>query len=476
MSEWKEVLLSDLIKIKHGFAFGGAHITTNENDNLLLTPGNFEIGGGFKQLSKPKYYHGEYPEEYLLQSGDIVVTMTDLSKQADTLGYSALIPNDNSKKYLHNQRLGKVEIKDPTFVKKEFLHWLLRGPYYRHEILAGYTGSTVKHTSPTKICAYKFYLPPVNEQEKISSILDNLDHKIENNRKINETLEGMAQAVFKSWFVDFDPVRAKMAALEAGGSEADANLAAMTAISGKTTEELATLNTSNPKTYTELATTANTFPSALVESELSPIPEGWEVKPVIKSAEYINGAAYKNMHFSNETDALPVIKIAELKNGITGNTKFTNTILDDKYRLYTGDILFSWSGSPDTSIDIFIWSLGPAWLNQHIFKVVNETVEERCFTYWLLKYLKPTFIEIARDKQTTGLGHVTKRNMEQLHYCMPDNDAFQLFFDAVGSIMGQIENNMIEIQTLTQTRDALLPKLLSGEIDVSALSNMDENA
>jgi len=251
---------------------------------------------------------------------------------------------------------------------------------------------------------------------------------------------------------------------EGNNEHPSVTLAAMSAISGKDETALKQLQAEQPEAYAELAQTAALFPSAMVESELGEIPEGWIYEPVINSAEFINGAAYKNIHFSKDPDAKPVIKIAELKNGITDNTKFTNTELGDKFKLDTRDILFSWSGSPETSIDTFIWTGGKALLNQHIFKVVNKTEEERCFTYWLLKFLKPGFIEIAKNKQTTGLGHVTRKDMERLNFCKPNEDVVKLFYKSAGPILGKIENNLIENNTLAETRDELLPKLLAGEI------------
>ena len=133
--------------------------------------------------------------------------MTDLSKQADTLGYSAVVP-DSDVRLLHNQRLGKV-IKKSECIDLGYVHWLLRAPDYRNEILASYTGSTVKHTSPKKILAYQFLRPPLQEQHQVAKVLDSLEHKIELNRRMNETLEKMARAIFKDWFIDLGPTRAK---------------------------------------------------------------------------------------------------------------------------------------------------------------------------------------------------------------------------------------------------------------------------
>jgi type I restriction enzyme S subunit len=209
MVEWKLARLDELADIKHGFAFQGKFFSTDGPGDILMTPGNFVIGGGF-QWGKRKYYAGPVPAEYVLRPGDLIVTMTDLSKEADTLGYAAIVP-DCKERLLHNQRIGKV-VKRSDNVALRFLHWVMRSRDYRDEVLASVTGSTVKHTSPKKILAFRFLLPPLSEQEAIASVLDALDDKIDLNRRMNETLEAMAGAIFKDWFLDFGPTRAKMKA------------------------------------------------------------------------------------------------------------------------------------------------------------------------------------------------------------------------------------------------------------------------
>ena len=203
MPDWVHARLSDLIDIKHGYAFKGEYFHEEPPGDFLLTPGNFAIGGGF-QWGKRKYYRdGPVPDEFVLRPGDLLVTMTDLSKEADTLGYSAVVPESDFR-LLHNQRLGKI-IRKSESIELGYLHWLLRSPDYRNEILASYTGSTVKHTSPKKILAYQFLCPPLQEQQQVATVLDSLERKIELNRRMNDTLEAMARAIFKDWFVDFGP-------------------------------------------------------------------------------------------------------------------------------------------------------------------------------------------------------------------------------------------------------------------------------
>ncbi len=159
-SEWVEIPLAAVMDVKHGFAFPGENIRDEPPGDILLTPGNFAIGGGFKG-DKFKYFDGEVPADYVLSEGDLVVTMTDLSKQADTLGYPVIVPKPSGRRFLHNQRLGKVLIKNRAELDKGYLYNLLRTTDYRHEVLASATGTTVKHTSPGRILSYKARIPPL---------------------------------------------------------------------------------------------------------------------------------------------------------------------------------------------------------------------------------------------------------------------------------------------------------------------------
>ena len=129
--EWRDVAVGDLIDIKHGFAFKGDYIHDEPPGDILLTPGNFAIGGGFKG-ERFKYFSGDVPEEYVLCEGDLLVTMTDLSKQADTLGYPALVPLcEDDRRFLHNQRLGKVLLKGDCDVDPRFVYYVMRySPYW----------------------------------------------------------------------------------------------------------------------------------------------------------------------------------------------------------------------------------------------------------------------------------------------------------------------------------------------------------
>jgi len=162
--------------------------------------------------------------------------------------------------------------------------------------------------------------------------------------------------------------------------------------------------------------------------------------PLYDLALWKNGLAFKKIDFSDA--GVPVIKIAELNNGISGNTSYTKQIFSDDVHLKKEDLLFSWSGNPQTSIDIFKFQLQEGWLNQHIFKVTpNEEIVDRDYFYFLMKYLKPWFTQIASNKQTTGLGHVTIADIKRMSVLVPSLTMQKKIVDVLKPINDKIQIN-----------------------------------
>jgi type I restriction enzyme S subunit len=282
----------------------------------------------------------------------------------------------------------------------------------------------------------------LSEQKAIAHILGALDDKIELNQKMNQTLEEVAKAIFKSWFVDFDPVRAK-----AEGRP-----------------------TCLPPEISDL------FPDELVDSEIGEIPKGWVLKPIYDLADFINGAAYKKFEPNKEGLGLPIIKIAELKAGVSEQTGFSTVDMGEKYLIRQRDILFSWSGNPDTSIDTFVWQRDDAWLNQHIFKVIPTVDVPRSFLLQLLRSKKPVFTEIARNKQTTGLGHVTVKDLKEMQIALPELRSFNPALQTLEAIQDRVFMCERENLILSELRDTLLPKLISGELRIPDAEKFLEEA
>ncbi len=183
-------------------------------------------------------------------------------------------------------------------------------------------------------------------------------------------------------------------------------------------------------------------------------PEAWEPHVLYSLATWINGMAFKNINFT--PTGRPVIKIAEIKGGITAQTQFTDSEYDMRYFITRGDMLFSWSGQPETSIDTFYWDGPDGWLNQHVFKVVADN--DACtpsFLYYVLKYLKPNFIGIARNKQTTGLGHVTKADLEAIQVGVPDKPTQDRVTHVLGKLDGRLAVNRRMSRTLEKMAAAI---------------------
>ena len=424
-SGWRDTTLRNLIEIGHGFAFGGRFIHDEPDGNILLTPGNFAIGGGFKG-EKFKYYSGSAPSDFVLSKGDLIVTMTDLSKASDTLGYPAFVPAEvNGRCYLHNQRLGRIALRSQE-IDARFLFYVMCSPGYRHEVLASATGTTVKHTSPDRILRFRLRLPPLAEQRAIAHILGALDNKIELNRRMNATLEAMARAVFRSWFIDFDPVRAKMEGIE----------------------------TALPKDVADL------FPDRLVNSELGEIPEGWELKSLDAVARFQNGLALQKFRPSQNEARLPVIKIAQLRAGKANSGEWASAGIKPECVIEDGDVVFSWSGS----LLVRTWCGGRAALNQHLFRVTSEKYPKWFYLHCLLSHF-PEFQRIAADKATT-MGHIKRHHLTDAVCVAPPDRVITGVSALLGGLLERGVATEVASRTLTTLRAALLPKLVSGEMPV----------
>lgn len=310
----------------------------------------------------------------------------------------------------------------PGLTVNDFIYYLSISPEIRNISIKSMTGSSGRQRAQIDVIQNKMVLlPPLEEQKSIANILSSLDEKIEMNSQINKKLEEMAQAIFKQWFVDCEFPNEEGKPYKSSGGE-------------------------------------------MVASELGMIPKGWEDKVFYDLCEYINGTSFKKVEM-NEKEGVPIIKIAELKQGLSDATKYFIGTKPGKYYLNNGDILFSWSGNPETSIDIFIWSGGEGILNQHIFKIEALKYSKE-FMYVFLKYHKPVFTQIASNKQTTGLGHVTISDLKRLKMYFPNDRLIHHFTKIIRPLVQKIHSNDLESNSLKRIRDTLLSKLISGEIRV----------
>ena len=182
---WEVKELTNLITIKHGFAFKGEYFSSTPNGKILLTPGNFHRDGHLYFGSKTKYYTGEIPEEYILSNDDLLIVMTDLTAEMTILGNTLILSDSNVN--LHNQRIGKIGFSDEDF-HLDFLNLLMNFRYVKEFVKLTATGTTVRHTSPTKIMDCDVPIPSLPEQRKIASIISCIQSNIEEQQhKLHQT-------------------------------------------------------------------------------------------------------------------------------------------------------------------------------------------------------------------------------------------------------------------------------------------------
>ncbi|MDI9742995.1 restriction endonuclease subunit S [Acinetobacter pittii] len=352
---------------------------------------------------------------------------------------------------------------DGSVIYPPFLRWLVQGNEWWEQVNKFLNVGAVFNSLKCKdIPNFKLTIPSLKEQREITDILSSLDKKIELNSKLNQTLESIAQAIFKSWFIDFEPVRAKIAAKQEGK---DPERAAMCAISGKSETELKQMAEDD---FAELQATAALFPDELVESELGEVPKGWKVKPLDEIANYLNGLALQKFRPENEHEFLPIVKIAQLKSGIATIEEKASPNIDPKFIINNGDVIFSWSGS----LMVDIWCGGKAALNQHLFKVTSIDYPKWFYCSYTKHHLAE-FQRIAQAKAVT-MGHIKREHLSQALCIVPSNQVLDIGNNVIGAQMQKQIVLRLENNNLIQVRDTLLPKLLSGELDVSRLASETE--
>ena len=406
------------------------------------------IGGGTPKTSNPQFWGGDIPWLSVVDFNNdnryVGTTEKTITKEGLENSSTKILPKGAlilsargtvgalaqlSKPMAFNQSCYGIVAKECT--TNDFLYYLLKNIV--HDLQAKGHGSVFNTITRDTFDTIEIDLPPLDEQKRIAEVLGAFDDKIELLQKQNKTLEEMAKATFKSWFVDFDVVRAKQKGLPKADIMREYHL----------TEELYDL-----------------FPSSFADSPLGPIPSGWQVKPLSKIATFLNGLALQKYPARAEEDFLPVIKIAELRNGISTSTDKANTNLPTEYIVHNGDILFSWSGS----LMVKVWSGEKGALNQHLFKVFSNGYPKWFYYLWVNHYL-PMFQEIAADKATT-MGHIQRKHLDQAKVVCPSAAFLDKMDKIFGVILSKIILNNKQIQTLTELRGTLLPRLISGKIRV----------
>lgn len=410
----------------------------------------------------------------IARPGDIVFT------QRGTLGQVAIIPDSAYDRYIVSQSQMKLTV-DRNKADAMYLYYLFTSPEQQSYIERNAIRVGVPHTNLGILKSTPLRLPSLSEQKSRAKILSLLDDKIELNRRINRTLEETAQGLFRSWFVDFDPVKAKARANELG---CDPERAAMAAIAGKlrvpkdpeelTEEDFAAAETVlaslTDEQRAELAETAALFPAALVESELGLIPEGWEVEDLGSMADSITIKADPS-ECSPETPYVGLEHIEKQRFTIE-NWGNANQVDSQKSRFSPNDFLFG-------------------KLRPYFHKVCIAPFDGICSTDILVIRPKnsnysgivgchifdPVFVEYANRASTgTRMPRANWSYMSQYRLVIPPESLAQKFMSIVHSLWSSATRNVQIARQLATLRDTLLPKLLSGEVTVGEATEQVEQS
>lgn len=458
-SGWLEETLNDYcIKVADG-----THDSpkVSESGKLLVTSKN--IIGGTLDLTK----------SYLISENDFheinkrsKVDLYDvLLSMIGTVGEVCLI---QEKPDFAIKNVGLLKNTDP--IKANWLYFYLTSPQAKSLIKERLRGTTQQYLPLGEIRKFPIIYPESPDTlNRLVTILASLKNKIELNNQINQTLESMAQAIFKSWFVDFEPVKAKMAVLKAGGSQAEAELAAMKAISGKTAEQLRTMRTTQAEDYQQLTQTAALFPTAMQESELGEIPEEWSLKALGDICTFSQGSAFKNEHQGNTEGDYPFIKVSDMN--LAGNEVFilnaNNFVTEEQKKLMNakvhpaGSTVFAKIGvaltsnrrrllTSDTIIDNNLMSVSP-----------NQNVTGSNYLYLTL-----TNLDFNLLVSGTALPYLNVSDLRKIQHIYSSSEIISRFESITSALFSQIKNNASQNNSLANIRDSLLPKLLSGELEV----------
>lgn len=373
--EWKEDILGNVLEVKYG------------KDHKKLSEGNIPVygSGGLMRYVDTKLYDG--PSILIPRKGTLnnIMFVKTPFWTVDTMFWSII----------------NVEKIDPQFL----FYSICKKDFASMNVGSAVPSMTVNILNDIQIS----YPKDLADQRRIASILSSLDRKIELNNKINTDLEEMAQAIFKNWFVDFEPFK-----------------------DGK-----------------------------FVDSELGMIPEGWKVGRLTEIASYMNGLAMQKFPPENDEDSLPVLKIKELGQGFCGpDSDRCSCNIKDECKVHNGDVIFSWSGT----LLVDVWCGGDCGLNQHLFKVTSKEYPKWFYYYWTKHHLQE-FIHIAKDKAVT-MGHIKRGHLEEALVAIPDNDSMERAHELFEPILSKMISLRLENSRLSLLRDTLLPRLMSGELEI----------
>ena len=449
-SSWPRIRIGDVAQV-----YDGPHATPTKTATGPIFLGISALNRGRLDLANTEHLS---EEDFSKWTKRVVPSASDVVFSYETrIGEAAIIPK--GLRCCLGRRMGLVRVDasrlDPHFFLYQYLSPTFQGFLHSRTI----HGSTVDRIALKDFPDFEIDLPPLTVQRQIAKVMLDLDAKIDLNRRINQTLEAMAQAIFKSWFVDFDPVKAKIAAIEQGENPLRA---AMRAISGKTDAELDQMPREH---HAQLAATAALFPDEMQDSELGEIPKGWKVKPLSEFLTIKRGGSPRPIQEFMAPKGLPWVKIADATaeaSPFLFRTKefIKETGLKKTVYLQSGSLILTNSATPGLpkflELDACIHD---GWLYFPEKKLFSDQ-----YLYLLFQTIRAELVAQGNGSVFTNL---KTDILKAQRVIAPSELIMKAFTAAVKPMFLGIRAKTVERQQMSELRDTLLPKLLSGELSVA---------
>jgi len=359
-----------------------------------------------------------------------------------------------------------MRTKNEELVLPEFLYLLICSEDFINFTVMSSNGAKMPRGDKKAMLKYEFEIPSIEEQKIAINHYFKIKEKIQLNTQINQTLEQIAQALFKSWFVDFDPVRAKVQALSDGLSLEQAELAVMQTISGKTPEELTALSQTQPERYAELAETAKAFPCEMVEVDGGEVPKGWELKALSDLGQIICGKTPSKSNKEFYGNDVPFIKIPDMHNQVfitqtTDNLSVAGANSQSKKYIPPKSICVSCIAT----VGLVSMTSKPSHTNQQINSIIPNDEQTSEFLYLSLK--QPSMTKYLKDLASGGSAtlNLNTSTFSKIEIMTPSKEIIDIFHNKVVYAFEKVLSNSIENKRLAEIRDLLLPNLLNGESD-----------
>jgi type I restriction enzyme S subunit len=423
---FKQVRLGDYFKFEKGLGYKGEFLAEESSVGLVGIDSQVP-GGGYKENSE-KPYSGPFKTEQVVDSGDVIVAATDITQDGSVLGSTLMIPESTDYETLiYSGDVMKAIPLKPDEFGLEYFYNLYRVEQYRKKLAYGDTGTTVRRLSEDGICEQLVPLPDLRTQQAINGIISLIDQQIANNRALSRNLEALAQSMFKSWFIDFDPVQAKKKGEKPFGMDADI---------------------------------AKLFPDSFVKSDLGDIPKGWAIGSITDFAKQIR----TNIKVNEMTSDVAYFGLEHLprKSLFVFEWESAEEVSSNKSKIQAGNLLF---GKLRPYFHKIVIAPVDGVCSTDI--IVIEPLKEVFRSFMYLAINQDSFVALMSNASSgTRMPRTSWTDMSDFQFIIPEPKILVAFESSVSKLLTLGLDCVASTKELVKLQNCLIPSLILGEINI----------